>query len=115
MFALRRTALSPLSRRAFSTSPIASSFAKMTIIGRLGDTPELTATSTGNEIIKYVVATSSGPKDNQTTNWFRVTGFIPEGPQREFIGSLEKGYAFNTLFQWEDGIGEIEKMSCCMD
>ncbi|KAN0115138.1 single-strand binding protein family [Hyaloscypha variabilis] len=81
----------PLSARAFSTAPARSSFAKLTIIGRLADTPELQATSTGQEILRYAVGTSSGPRDNQKTSWFRVTSFLPEGPQRDFIASLDKG------------------------
>ncbi|CAG8972014.1 hypothetical protein HYALB_00008299 [Hymenoscyphus albidus] len=87
---LARRALT-VSARSFSTSASRSSFAKMTIIGRLADTPELQATSTGNEILKYAIGTNSGPRDNQKTSWFRVTSFIPEGPQRDFIASLDKG------------------------
>jgi hypothetical protein len=64
----------------------------MTIIGRLADTPELQATSTGQEILRYAVGTNSGPRDNQKTSWFRVTSFLPEGPQRDFIASLDKGF-----------------------
>jgi hypothetical protein len=69
----------------------------MTIIGRLADTPELQATSTGQEILRYAVGTNSGPRDNQKTSWFRVTSFLPEGPQRDFIASLDKGYVFSLL------------------
>ncbi|TVY23557.1 Single-stranded DNA-binding protein RIM1, mitochondrial [Lachnellula hyalina] len=89
-FLLRRVL--PSSARAFSTSAPRSSFAKMTIIGRLADTPELQATSTGQEVLRYAVGTNSGPRDNQKTNWFRITSFLPEGPQRDFISSLDKGY-----------------------
>jgi hypothetical protein len=64
----------------------------MTIIGRLADTPELQATSTGKEILRYAIGVNSGPKDNQTTSWFRVTAFTEEGPQRDFIAGLDKGY-----------------------
>lgn len=92
-FLLRRAL--PISARAFSTTSRASSFAKLTLIGRLGDTPELHATSTGQELLRYSVATSSGPRDNQKTSWFRITSFTPEGPQRDFIQSLEKGYVFS--------------------
>jgi len=63
----------------------------MTIVGRLADTPELQATSTGQEILKYAVGTNSGPRDNQKTSWFRIVSFLPEGPQRDFIAGLEKG------------------------
>ncbi|KAH8815627.1 hypothetical protein F5884DRAFT_773003 [Xylogone sp. PMI_703] len=81
----------PRSARAFSTSTARSSFAKMTIVGRLADTPEVQATSTGQEILKYAVGTNYGPKDNQKTSWFRVVSFMPDGPQRNFISGLEKG------------------------
>jgi hypothetical protein len=91
-FLLRAPRALPLSARAFSTAAPRSSFAKMTIIGRLADTPELQATSTGQEILRYAVGTNSGPRDNQKTSWFRVTSFVPEGPQRDFIASLDKGY-----------------------
>lgn len=95
-FLLRRAVRT--SARPFSTSAGRSSFAKMTIVGRLADTPELQATSTGQEILKYAVGTNSGPRDNQKTSWFRVTSFLPEGPQRDFIASLDKGYVgFSVL------------------
>ncbi|KAL3419430.1 ssDNA binding protein [Phlyctema vagabunda] len=88
-FLLRRAL--PMGTRAFSTSTPKSSFAKMTIIGRLADTPSVEATSTGSEILKYAVGTNSGPKDNQRTSWFRVVSFMPEGSQRDFIAGLDKG------------------------
>jgi len=92
--ALRTAA--PLSR-TFSSSALRSSFAKMTIVGRLADTPELLPTSTGKEILRYSVGTNSGRGDNQKTNWFRVTAFLPEGPQRDFIAGLDKGYVNSKL------------------
>ena len=64
----------------------------MTIIGHLTATPELKATSTGKEILQYSVATNSGPQDDRKVSFFRVTGFLDEGPQRDFITSLDKGY-----------------------
>jgi len=91
MSSFLRTCALPRAARAFSTSTQRSSFAKMTIIGRLADAPELQATSTGNDILKYAVGTNSGPRDNQKTSWFRVVSFLPEGPQRDFIAGLEKG------------------------
>jgi hypothetical protein len=90
--------------RAFSTSSARNTFAKMTIIGRLADTPELTPTSTGREILRYAVGVNSGPRDNQTTSWFRVTSFAEEGPQRDLIAGLEKGYVlflgFGCIVCW---------------
>ncbi|PSS22503.1 hypothetical protein M430DRAFT_34349 [Amorphotheca resinae ATCC 22711] len=63
----------------------------MTLIGRLGESPEMHPTSTGHEVLRYNVATSSGPRDSPRTSWFRVTSFVPEGPQRDFVLGLEKG------------------------
>ncbi|KAK0124431.1 hypothetical protein ONS95_009389 [Cadophora gregata] len=106
--ALRTAA--PLSR-TFSSSATRSSFAKMTIVGRLADTPELLPTSTGKEILRYSVGTNSGRGDNQKTNWFRVTAFLPEGPQRDFIAGLEKGTLVYvegeaSMSQYEDSEGK---------
>ncbi|KIH90642.1 hypothetical protein SPBR_01083 [Sporothrix brasiliensis 5110] len=94
-FAMRRglgltSSLAASSSRAFSTTP-ARRVARITIVGHLGDTPELQATSTGHEVLKYVVASSSGPRDNRQTSWFRVSSFLPEGPQRELLRGLPKG------------------------
>jgi single-stranded DNA-binding protein len=63
----------------------------MIITGRLGAEPELHATSTGQDVIKYVVGTTYGKGDNRQTSWFRVSSFHPEGSQRDFILSLPKG------------------------
>ncbi|OAA55613.1 ssDNA-binding protein [Niveomyces insectorum RCEF 264] len=79
-----------MAARAFSTTP-ARRVARITIVGHLGDTPELQATSTGREVLKYVVASSSGPRDNRQTSWFRVSSFLPEGPQRDLLRGLPKG------------------------
>lgn len=89
-FLARRTVSAALGARSFS-STTARPLARITIIGHLGDTPELHATSTGREIVKYAVATSSGPRDNRVTNWFNITSFQPEGPARDFLQSLPKG------------------------
>ncbi|RDL40637.1 uncharacterized protein BP5553_00616 [Venustampulla echinocandica] len=108
-FLLRRAATT--TARSFSTSASRpASFAKITIVGRLGDVPELQATSTGKELLKYNVGTSSGPKDNQQTNWFRVASFLPEGPQRDYIAGLEKGTLVYvegdvSINQYQDGEG----------
>lgn len=78
------------SARAFSTtSP--RSIAKISIIGNLADTPELHQTSTGREVVRYAVASNTGPKDNRQTSWFRVGSFA-EGGRRDFLLSLAKGY-----------------------
>ncbi|CRG87204.1 ssDNA binding protein, putative [Talaromyces islandicus] len=92
MQAIRSTLRSraALSARSFSSSP-AHSFARLTITGRLAAEPELSATSTGGEIVKYAVGTSSGPKDNRQTSWFRIASFAPDGPSRAHLLGLPKG------------------------
>ena len=86
----RRIASSPSLSRAFSTTR-PSQLARMTMVGRLGTDPEISESSKGNQVIKYVVGTSFGPKDNKQTSWFRVASFAPEGPQRDYIMGLGKG------------------------
>lgn len=76
--------------RAFSTTP-PRPLAKITLIGNLASPPELTATSTGRELVKYSLATSSGPKDSRVTSWWRVTAFIEPGARRDFLLALDKG------------------------
>lgn len=83
---MRRAAFSA---RAFSTST-PRSIARISIIGNLSDSPELVATSTGREIVRYSVASNTGPRDNRQTSWFRVTSFT-EGPQRDYLLGLPKG------------------------
>ncbi|KAI9762619.1 MAG: ssDNA-binding protein, mitochondrial [Chaenotheca gracillima] len=93
--------LSPIIRRSALRSTPASttfrptvsqrSFAKLTVIGRLAAEPELSTTSTGQEIIRYAVASNSGRKDNRTTSWFKVTEFASEGPRKDFMLSTPKG------------------------
>jgi single-stranded DNA-binding protein len=78
------------SARSFSTSP-AHSIARIIVTGRLAAEPEIQATSTGQDVIKYVVGTSYGPKDNRQTSWFRVASFQPEGASRDHLLSLQKG------------------------
>jgi single-stranded DNA-binding protein len=86
-----RLAVTAKPARTFSSSS-SRSVAKMILTGRLAAEPELQATSTGQDVIKYALATSYGPKENRHTSWFRVSSFIPEGAQREYILGLQKGY-----------------------
>ncbi|KAI5465619.1 hypothetical protein BGZ63DRAFT_109583 [Mariannaea sp. PMI_226] len=89
-FLFRRSAIASASAaRSFSTSsPL--SIARITIVGNLADTPELHSTSTGREILRYVVASNSGTRENRKTSWFKVTSFS-EGGSRDFLMSLPKG------------------------
>ena len=77
------------SARAFSTTRPAH-LARLTLVGRLGADPELQETSKGH-IVKYVVGTSYGPKEDRQTSWFRVASFAPEGPARDYVMGLSKG------------------------
>lgn len=77
--------------RAFSTTQRAE-LARLSVIGRLGTQPELAATSTGQPIVRYTVANSHGPRDNRQTSWFRIVAFLNEGPRRDYILNLPKGY-----------------------
>ena len=89
-FLRRAVAVPRVATRNFSSTP-ARGVARITIVGNLADTPELHATSTGREILKYAVASNSGPRDNRQTSWFRVTSFEAPGPRRDFLQSLPKG------------------------
>ena len=64
----------------------------MTIVGRLSDAPELVPTSSGQDIVKYALGTSYGPKENRQTSWWNVVSFMPEGPRRDLLMGLGKGY-----------------------
>ncbi|MCJ1392521.1 ssDNA-binding protein, mitochondrial [Xylographa bjoerkii] len=89
---LLRPALLPrsLTSRLFSTSR-ALPIARITIVGRLAADPELTVTSTGQEMVKYAVGTSYGPRENRQTSWWRVASFAKEGEGRERVLGLGKG------------------------
>ncbi|KAL2409313.1 hypothetical protein ABEF95_015587 [Exophiala dermatitidis] len=75
--------------RTFSTTR-PSQLARMTLVGRLGADPEISETRQGH-VVKYVVGTNHGPRDNRQTSWYRVAAFPPEGPQRDYLLGLSKG------------------------
>lgn len=87
---LRSSSAKPLAR-AFSSTPATRDVAKLTIVGRLIARPELVQTSTGSEIVKYTVATSSGPRDNQQSSFWNIALFGDESKQRDYILGLQKG------------------------
>ncbi|CAG8931774.1 unnamed protein product [Penicillium salamii] len=96
--------------RAFSTSP-AHSLARLTLTGRLGAEPELTTTANGTEVVRYSVGTNHGPRDNRQTSWFRISNFVPEGAQRDYILGLQKGTLVFVegdakMNTWEDAEGK---------
>ncbi|RHZ49254.1 single-stranded DNA-binding protein [Aspergillus thermomutatus] len=107
---LRASSGAALSVRSFSTSS-PRSVARMIITGRLAAEPELHATSSGQDVIKYAVGTTYGNKDNRQTSWFRVSSFQPEGAQRDFILNLPKGTLVYvegdaTMRSYEDSEGK---------
>lgn len=88
---LRAAAGGPnLAARTFTTSS-PRSLARMIITGRLTNTPELQTTATGNSMIRYSVASDSGPRDKRLTSFFRVASFLGEGSQRDYLLGLPKG------------------------
>ncbi|KAL6713187.1 ssDNA-binding protein, mitochondrial [Lecanora helva] len=77
--------------RPFTTTR-PSHLARISIIGRLADTPELTPTSTGQDVVRYALGTSHGPRDNKQTSWWKVAFFPPqEGGIRDSVLGLGKG------------------------
>ena len=87
-----------LPARPFSSTP-PSQFSRITIIGRLGAEPEVSATSTGKELVRYVLATGS-----KQTSWFRVTAFPNEGPGRDRLLGLQKGYVYELAMRWRENV-----------
>lgn len=76
----------------------ARSFAHATIVGNLAGTPQTHKLKNGDEVVKYVVASDSGPKSNKTTSWFRVTSFMGP-PTDEFLKGLKKGYVILVMYR----------------
>lgn len=89
MFSLRSTFRAPTLARAFSTTPRAS-LARMTVVGRLGTTPEEVTVSGDRTLVRYVIGTNYGRGEKQKTSWFRVASFV-EGAQKEFLMGVPKG------------------------
>jgi tRNA uridine 5-carboxymethylaminomethyl modification enzyme len=95
MSAFLRTASRAVARpataaRTFSTTA-SRPVARITIVGNLADTPEVRASSTGREYLRYAVASNSGHGEHRKTSWFNVSCFVDEGPRRDFYLSLQKG------------------------
>ncbi|KAL9618298.1 MAG: hypothetical protein Q9160_006948 [Pyrenula sp. 1 TL-2023] len=67
------------------------SYARMTIIGNLGATPEVTTLSNGKEVVRYVVASNFGSRENPKTSWFRIALYEPKDATREYLTNLRRG------------------------
>ncbi|KAL8293652.1 hypothetical protein RQP46_000353 [Phenoliferia psychrophenolica] len=96
MLSALRPAASRVSARAFSTSRASADYAKMSLIGRIGATPEVKTNKNGKEFLVYTVATSDpyipakegAPEPEQTTSWHRVFAY---GNSIERLSAIEKG------------------------
>jgi len=75
--------------RAFSTTA-RQQVARMTLVGRLGTTPEEVAINGDRTLVRYVIGTSHGRGEDKKTSWFRVASFL-HGPQKDFLLSVPKG------------------------
>jgi hypothetical protein len=62
----------------------------MSIVGRLGVTPEEVTVSNDRTLVRYVVGSNYGPRDDQKTSWFRVASFV-QGNQKDYLLSVPKG------------------------
>ncbi|CAD6582778.1 MAG: ssDNA-binding protein, mitochondrial [Cyphobasidiales sp. Tagirdzhanova-0007] len=95
---LARTAfcIAAPSRRSFATS-CSASLARMTLIGRLGASPQPTKDKQGRDILIYSVATNDrtvpagpdGTRPEQTTSWHRVLSYNSAG--RDYLSALPSG------------------------
>lgn len=50
-------------------------FSQITLVGYVGNTPELRFLPNGNPVTTFSVATSEKYKDKETTAWFRISVF----------------------------------------
>ncbi|GKZ30125.1 hypothetical protein AbraIFM66950_007904 [Aspergillus brasiliensis] len=98
-----------LSTRSFSSSS-SRSIARIMITGRLAGQPEVQATASGQEVIRYTVASNQNSKDKRPPSFFKVSAFS-EGNQRDFITNLQTGTLVfvegdATMRQWENAEGK---------
>ena len=88
-FRASRLALGPAAR-SFSSTPRAA-LARMSIVGRLGTTPEeITVTNNDKTLVRYVIGSNFGKGEDRKTSWFRVASFV-SGAQKDFLLSVPKG------------------------
>lgn len=89
----RRSAISlPSSLSRTFTTTTRNQIARMTIVGRIGTDPEVSDTQNGQKLVKFVVGSNSGPRDNQLTSWFRVASFVQADSKKgEYLMGIGKG------------------------
>lgn len=89
--ALRATrAVAPIARAVPNMSRAQSTFARMNLIGRLGNAPEEVPLQNEKTLVKFVVGTSYGRGDNMKTSWFRAVSFASD-KQKDYLMSVPKG------------------------
>ncbi|RAH61518.1 nucleic acid-binding protein [Aspergillus piperis CBS 112811] len=106
---LRASSGAALSTRSFSSSS-SRSIARIMITGRLAGQPEVQATASGQEVIRYTVASNQNSRDKRPPSFFKVSAFS-EGNQRDFITNLQTGTLVfvegdATMRQWENAEGK---------
>lgn len=111
--------LRPSLRTAFTTARSFSTtsrrdLARMILTGRLGTEPELQATASGREVIRYVVASEYGRTQSRKTDWFRVSSFPDSENQKNFLLNLPKGYAFFCYMEKKRERREANRLLPCL-
>lgn len=81
--------LAPTGARAFSSTPRAQ-LARMSLVGRLGVSPEEVTVSNDKTLVRYVIGTSHGKAEDRKTSWFRVASFVT-GAQKDYLMGIPKG------------------------
>ena len=92
-FLFRRSAVASAGAARTLSTTSSRQFARISIVGHLGETPELHQAANGREVVRYVVASNKGKGENKTTSWWRISAF-PEGGSRDYLLSLPKGYVY---------------------
>ncbi|KAF2004401.1 ssDNA binding protein-like protein [Amniculicola lignicola CBS 123094] len=81
--------LAPAGFRTFSSTPRAQ-LARMSLVGRLGVSPEEVTVSNDRTLVRYVIGTGHGKAEDRKTSWFRVASFV-SGPQKDYLMGIPKG------------------------
>ena len=85
------------------------SFAKVTIVGRLGGDPEPRYLQNGNLVMNFSMAADGRRRggDDPSTTWFRVSAF---GEQAERIANMvERGYIAKGRLLYVEGQFEVRE------
>lgn len=89
-YVLRPTLSRNLFRSIIPTLPPSRNISKITLIGRLGAQPDLVPTSSGQDVVRYQMATDHGSRDDRRTSWWNVVSY-PTAGMKPVLLSLGKG------------------------